>query len=217
MDQPTPTDRSGHLLSHFRSAQAAFRCQLLRRPHLHGESLKSVGAGQVLRDVSLVLCTCRRLPLFRETVLSLMRNLPEMSEVGRIVVIDDNSSVADRLRMKREFPRFDFMFKSAEDAGHARGLNMMLDCVDTPLIVYWEDDCVLETCGPWLSLAQNVLNSERSIICVSFDPSIENDARCARRRVWQPGGREIAFRTQTITWNTSSGCGVCSVACALPS
>lgn len=158
--------------------------------------MKSVGAaGLALRDVSLVLCTCRRLPLFRETVLSLMRNLPEMSEVGRIVVIDDNSSLADRLRMKREFPRFDFMFKSAEDAGHARSLNMMLDCVDTPLIVYWEDDCVLETCGPWLSLAQNVLNSERSIICVSFDPSIENDARCARRRVWQPGGREIAFRT----------------------
>ena len=155
----------------------------------------AVGTEPRLPDVTLVLCTCRRLPLFLETLYSLRSNLPELADVSRIVVIDDNSSAADRLVMRRELSQAEFVFKSHADAGHARSLNMMLALVRTPWLVYWEDDCVLQTRGEWLSKARAALSGKSTLISVSFDPSIENDVRCAQHRTWRPEAAALELRT----------------------
>ena len=135
-------------------------------------------------DVTLVVCTCKRLDYFRRTIASLRANLLDLSAVAHRWIIDDNSSSQDRLRMSAESPDFEFTFKEPENAGHGRSLNLLLRNVPTTYALYWEDDSVLRTSGQWLRQAVELLSADEGLLSVSFDRSIENDRRCRRRRDW---------------------------------
>lgn len=135
-------------------------------------------------DVTLVMCTCRRLAYFRHTVASLRENLLDLPAVRHKLVIDDNSSLEDRDSMIADNPDFEFVLKGPEDAGHARSLNLMLRSVSTTYALYWEDDSLLVNSGTWLQRAIDVISADAELLSISFDPSIENDRRCRARRDW---------------------------------
>ena len=135
-------------------------------------------------DVTLVFCTCKRLDMFMRTVESVLENLSDFGRLRSVFIVDDNSDPEDRSRMRSAFPDYLPIFKGPSDTGHARSLNMMLARVETPYLLYWEDDCVLTTAGPWLSMARDVILSSPDILSVSLDPSIENDEQCSQRRFW---------------------------------
>ncbi|KAH8073366.1 protein N-acetylglucosaminyltransferase [Aureococcus anophagefferens] len=60
--------------------------------------------------------------------------------VCRVVVVDDASSPEDRAAMAAAFPAFDFLYKSPAHKGHARSMNALLRVVETPYLLYLEDD-----------------------------------------------------------------------------
>src|SRR5688572_5045814 len=136
-------------------------------------------------SVTLAFCSCRRVELLLQTVASVRANLEDIDQVERIVVIDDNSPVVQRRAMLERYPEFDYVFKGPASRGHALSLNYLLRKLDTEWLLYWEDDCVLETRGPWMTRARAVLESNPALVSVSLDPSIEQDAACAVLRDWQ--------------------------------
>ena len=95
--------------------------------------------------VTLVFTTCKRLPLFRRTARAVLSALgaaaPDAAAapaaaarpfgplVCDVLVVDDNSSPADRAAMLREFPAFRFLLKPPHEAGHAVSLNVALRAV----------------------------------------------------------------------------------------
>ncbi len=100
-------------------------------------------------EVTVGLTTCKRLRHFRLTMEGLRRvfqgDLVDHPLVCRVVIVDDGSSESDRLAMAREFPRIDFVLKNnVEHRGHARSMNLLLKLVQTPYLLYMEDD--------WLAL-----------------------------------------------------------------
>lgn len=135
-------------------------------------------------DVTLVMCTCKRLAYFRRTLSSLRDNLLDFSALDRRLIIDDNSAVGDRELMMAENADFEFVFKGPHDAGHARSLNIMLSEVVTDYALYWEDDSLLVSRGAWLQPAVALLRADPKLLSVSLDPCIEDDARCRHRRQW---------------------------------
>ncbi|TYZ68258.1 hypothetical protein PybrP1_005294 [[Pythium] brassicae (nom. inval.)] len=104
--------------------------------------------------VTLLMTTCKRLPLFLRTIASLERVLDIASEANRggattwstwfcaVLVVDDNSSAADRRAMRARVPSesVEFLFKSPEQRGHAKSLNLGLKRVRSRYVVYLEDD-----------------------------------------------------------------------------
>lgn len=104
--------------------------------------------------VTLLMTTCKRLPLFLRTVASLERALDIASDANSggvhtwstwfcaVLVVDDNSSTADRRVMRARFPNdsVDFVFKSPDERGHAKSLNLALERVRSRYVVYLEDD-----------------------------------------------------------------------------
>lgn len=77
--------------------------------------------------VVMTITTCKRLPLFLETVRALMHNWKDFALVDRVVCVDDNSSEPDRRAMVRTFPWMQFRMKSAEEKGHRRSMNIIVD------------------------------------------------------------------------------------------
>ncbi|GLD97541.1 hypothetical protein PINS_up006231 [Pythium insidiosum] len=108
--------------------------------------------------VALVVTTCKRLPLFLQTMASLGRALSGGSGSGNCStattssahdwsqwfcerwIVDDNSSPADRAVMQRMFPQFAFYLKSPSERGHAKSLNLALQRVRARYLLYVEDD-----------------------------------------------------------------------------
>lgn len=142
-------------------------------------------------DVTVVTCTCRRLAFFEKMQQSLRENLVGLDSVHEWLIIDDNSSDTDRVTMGGLLPGARFILKDEAGMGHARSLNMMLDEVRTRYVLYWEDDSVLLNRGAWLASAVELADSFPDLISVSFDAEIENDRRCAARRLWVEGKGSI--------------------------
>jgi len=99
--------------------------------------------------ITVGLTTCKRLRHFRLTMQGLRRvfqgDIVDHPLVCRVIIVDDGSSESDRLAMMREFPNVDFVLKNNEEhRGHARSMNLLLKLVQTPYLLYMEDD--------WLAL-----------------------------------------------------------------
>lgn len=91
-------------------------------------------------EVTLVVTTCRRLDLFIRTINSFLACCTDVGRIGRWICIDDNSSEDDRRRMEETFPFFEFVWKSPEERGHAKSLQMLQDLVGSPFVFHLEDD-----------------------------------------------------------------------------
>lgn len=98
--------------------------------------------------MTLVITTCKRLALFMRMMASLERALGIVTSSDwefwfcQILVIDDNSSLADRQVMQKRVPseRFQFYFKTPEERGHAKSLNIALGFIRSRYVMYLEDD-----------------------------------------------------------------------------
>lgn len=96
-------------------------------------------------NITFTITTCKRLKLFRETMHSLLTNCVDIEIIDTWICIDDNSSEEDREQMRMEFPFFTFIFKTPDQKGHARSMNMLWDVIKTDYILHYEDDWVTST------------------------------------------------------------------------
>jgi len=113
--------------------------------------------------ITLTMTTCKRLDLFRQTVNSFIACCTDCHLIDRWLIIDDNSSTSDREEMQRLYPFMEFYWKSPEEKGHAKSMNLILRKVTTPYIFHMEDDWKFYEQRPYLSQLLVLLNSNEKI------------------------------------------------------
>lgn len=89
--------------------------------------------------VTLSITSCKRFDLFKKTINSIL-NCFDIDKIDEWFCVDDNSSEYDRRQMKMLYPFFTFYFKTPEEKGHPRSMNIILKHVKTPYLFHTEDD-----------------------------------------------------------------------------
>jgi hypothetical protein len=97
------------------------------------------------QGITLAITTCKRMELFSRTISSLFDSLGPLpnSLIRQVIIIDDNSSLDDRISMMTAYPDFTFLFKSPRDKGHASSMNHLYRIIKTKYLLYLEDDWLL--------------------------------------------------------------------------
>lgn len=93
------------------------------------------------KSITITMTCCKRIDLFIPTVNSFLACCKDLGEhVYEWIAVDDNSSDADRKKMQELYPFIRFIFKTPEQKGHAKSMNILLDIIKTPHIFHLEDD-----------------------------------------------------------------------------
>lgn len=91
--------------------------------------------------VTITTTTCKRTDLITRTVDSFLECvLDYKTYVKEWIIIDDNSSDKDRQFMKERYPFIRFIYKTPDQKGHPRSMNMLLKEIKTPYVFNLEDD-----------------------------------------------------------------------------
>jgi glycosyltransferase involved in cell wall biosynthesis len=119
--------------------------------------------------VTLTITSCKRLDLFERTVNSFVNCCRDIDAIDRFVCIDDNSSAADRQRMKALYPFMEFIFKGESDKGHARSMNLLLDTVSTPWWLHLEDDWHFFVGTDYITRSMSIMEARDDLAQVMFN------------------------------------------------
>lgn len=124
-------------------------------------------------DVTVTITTCKRYELFTSTMNSFLNccAADDLKQVARWVCVDDNSDERERVLMRTLYPFFDFVWKTPEQKGHARSMNLIVDSVQTPYWLHMEDDWLFLQPLDYVSRAKRVLDAERqhNVVQVLFN------------------------------------------------
>jgi len=113
--------------------------------------------------ITFTITSCKRLDLFKRSVNSFLNSCLDSSLISQWICIDDNSSQEDREEMKRLYPFFEFIFKSKENKGHARSLNLLLENIKNKYFFQTEDDWVFLQKKTYLSDCLEILNEDERL------------------------------------------------------
>lgn len=113
--------------------------------------------------VTLTITTCKRFNLLEQTLNSFINCCKDIDKIDKWFCIDDNSSEEDRNKMKKLYPFFTFYFKSLEEKGHPRSMNIIKNKVKTPYIFHLEDDWRFFNQRFYISECMEVLGQDRKI------------------------------------------------------
>jgi len=119
--------------------------------------------------VTLTITSCKRLELFEKTVNSFLNCCEDLDRIGRWICIDDGSNAADRKRMTKLYPFFEFVWKAPGDKGHAASMNMILDLVKTPWLLHLEDDWHFIVRGSYVTRSIAILRDDPQLGQVLFN------------------------------------------------
>ena len=90
--------------------------------------------------VTFTITTCKRFELFEKTMNSFLNCCKDIDRIDVWFCVDDNSSEEDRKKMKEKYPFFTFYWKTFEEKGHPRSMNIIRDFVKTEYVFHMEDD-----------------------------------------------------------------------------
>jgi len=93
--------------------------------------------------IILSITTCKRYDLFTATINSFLRNCLDIEMIDYFFCVDDNSSEDDRKNMQEKYPFFNYYFKTEEEKGHLKSMNIIWDKLSNYKSTYWihlEDD-----------------------------------------------------------------------------
>jgi hypothetical protein len=93
--------------------------------------------------VTFTCTTHKRLGSFKKTFQSLLKYMKDLHLVKSWVIIDDMSTMDDRIEMQHLCPFATFIGKGDAYRKQPHSLNMILKLVETPYVLQWEDDCQL--------------------------------------------------------------------------
>lgn len=115
--------------------------------------------------VIFTVTTCKRFDLFEKTMNSLLHCTKDIELIQEWLCVDDNSSEEDRALMQERYPFFKFIWKSPEEKGHAKSMNIIQEYVANspyPYTLHMEDDwqsvCEMEWIRPSIRIIEHEAN-----------------------------------------------------------
>lgn len=117
------------------------------------------------KDIPLVTFTitsCKRFDLFEKTMNSFLHCCKDIDKIDTWFCVDDNSSEEDRVKMKELYPFFNFYWKTEEEKGHPRSMNIIRDFVKTEFVFHMEDDWKFFEKRTYISDCMSVLSENSS-------------------------------------------------------
>jgi GR25 family glycosyltransferase involved in LPS biosynthesis len=118
---------------------------------------------QAIPLITFTITTCKRYDLFERTMTSFLYYCEDISLITHWLCVDDNSSEEDRIKMKKNFPFFEFVWKTPLDKGHSKSMNIILSNVQTPYIFHMEDDWQFFTHDTYIQKCLEIVNSSPEI------------------------------------------------------
>lgn len=109
--------------------------------------------------ITVTMTTCKRYDLFSKTVISFLECCNDLENIKEWIVVDDNSDPEDKIKMVTNFPFINFIWKTPEEKGHPRSMNILLKHIKTPFIFHIEDDWIFYRKEKYLSNCIDILNS----------------------------------------------------------
>ena len=122
-------------------------------------SIKSKNLGLI----TFTMTTCRRYELFEKTMNSFLNCCTDLDMIDRWIIVDDNSSDEDRLKMKTNYPFIEFVYKSSNMKGHANSMNIIKQYVNTPYLIHMEDDFLFFKRRSYINDAIYIINDDKDI------------------------------------------------------
>lgn len=98
--------------------------------------------------VMLTFTTCKRYDLFQQTINSIINQWADVENVDYWFCVDDNSSVEDRNRMRKNYRWIRYYMKRPEQKGHRESMNIIYAMLQRIRPKYWihmEDDFLFHT------------------------------------------------------------------------
>ena len=120
--------------------------------------LPAVAPQEPLPLLTATVTMCRRLPLFIQTMDSLLQNLEDRALIAEWIAIDDGSSAANLAEVARRYPFLRLMIHQGR--GHAGALNELFRQVKTRYLFHFEDDWLFLTPGRMLTQCLAVLRAD---------------------------------------------------------
>lgn len=126
--------------------------------------------------ITFSITTCRRLSLFKSTMFAFLKNFKDINLICRWICIDDNSSTKDREEMKHTFPFFEYVWKTPEQKGHPKSMQILTSMVNTPYLLHIEDDRVLMDNRHYVNEMLDILESDSVLGQVVFNKNYKETA-----------------------------------------
>jgi len=119
-----------------------------------------------LPAITAVTTTCRRPELYARTMATLRKNLVDADQVNRWLVIDDGSPIEQREVMAAAWPHPEIIFNKRR--GHHESVNIAYEAIDTPLVLWIEDDWLFFRQGNLIHDGLCVLRHDESVAQVGL-------------------------------------------------
>ena len=100
------------------------------------------------RRVMITFTTCKRYDLFQQTINSIINQWQDVGSIDFWFCVDDNSSVEDRNRMRKNYGWIRYYMKTPEEKGHRESMNIIYSKLQRIKPEYWihmEDDFLFHT------------------------------------------------------------------------
>lgn len=140
-----------------------------QKPHVYPDISK-------LPLITFSITTCRRLHLFKATMKAFIENFKDINLIHRWICIDDNSSVEDREEMKKDWPFFEFIWKTPEQKGHPKSMQILTSMITTPYLIHIEDDRLLLDRRHYVKEMIDILESDAALGQVVFNKNYRETA-----------------------------------------
>jgi GR25 family glycosyltransferase involved in LPS biosynthesis/tetratricopeptide (TPR) repeat protein len=111
------------------------------------------------------ITTCKRYDLFERTMNSLLRTWRDKDKIDYFFCVDDNSSKADRDKMRKKYPFFKYHMKGPDEKGHRQSMNIIWSKLKELKPKYWihmEDDWLFFYEDDYVSRATSFLDDHEA-------------------------------------------------------
>ncbi len=103
---------------------------------------------QKQRRVMITFTTCKRYDLFQQTINSIINQWRDVGQIDFWFCVDDNSSIEERNRMRKNYGWIRYYMKTPEEKGHRESMNIIYKKLQRVRPKYWihmEDDFLFHT------------------------------------------------------------------------
>jgi GR25 family glycosyltransferase involved in LPS biosynthesis len=100
------------------------------------------------RRVMITFTTCKRYDLFQQTINSIINQWRDVGQIDFWFCVDDNSSIEERNRMRKNYGWIRYYMKTPEEKGHRESMNIIYKQLTRIRPKYWihmEDDFLFHT------------------------------------------------------------------------